>query len=168
MDLSEVREEAIIFDGKERKIIRGGKEYPITEEEYRKLYPLHEDIGCKDCTFVTNLDSVYYSKDQVGQLEFTTFDHIKIFLGLLNPDNKVVSLGLFITPGQTNHSYLYLFRCYECGQLVVDHMHGKARLQCMHDGCGSRRHITNSAILRKNNRQIPSFYQRWLGHILKS
>src|SRR3989344_3345266 len=117
MELSGIMEGAIISDGRDRKIIRDGKARPITEEEYRKLYPFHKDVGCEECTLVADTEDIL--------LYFVS-------QGMKDRANKnPVFLGIFCLPNHTDHRGFYLFRCDSCSNVDVGYICGGGRrLRC--------------------------------------
>ena len=105
----EVMEGSIIFDSNGRRIIRGGKEYPLSEEEYKALNPEHSATACKKCTFAQ-------SKDKI----------LEAWIGV--PKNYY--LGQFTMPGFTGHLPFFVFKCDNCSEFFADYPHGGGYVIC--------------------------------------
>ncbi|MBI2064610.1 MAG: hypothetical protein HYT62_00985 [Candidatus Yanofskybacteria bacterium] len=106
-------EGCIILDSGGRRVVRGGKEYPMSEEEYRKLFPLHRDTGCKDCTHVNSEKDI---------LLYFVARETRANIG-----EDFVSIGNFCLPFFTDHHKFYLFKCCFCGNACVSYIHGGGR-----------------------------------------
>ena len=104
--------------------IRGfkdGKEYTISEVDYKKAHPLHQDSGCKECDFASNLDTIFLHLIPRDLREQAT--------------KKPTFVGLFHMPGWTGHSGFYLFKCQSCNAVDVDYPHGYTNGGCLYLRC---------------------------------
>lgn len=145
---SEALEGAIIVDSKGRRVIRGGKEHPLSDEDFRKLYPVHKDSGCQDCIFV---------QDKQTLLTFIVPRQLKT-----GATKRPSFVGMFTMPGWTGHSAFYLFKCVECSWVSIDYPHGYTSqglifLRC--DNCREKlvlRPFRDRDIYKRDNVHIPT------------
>lgn len=115
----------VIYDSDGRRGVKDGKEYPITEEEWRKAHPEHKNSGCKECSFVSDKETI-----------FTYF--VNRELKTSQTIDKPIFVGKFYFPKWTGHSGFYLFKCEDCENLSVDQVHVNSsgpNLHCQHCGC---------------------------------
>lgn len=99
-----------IFDSDGRRKVVDGKEYPITEEEHRKENPYHKDVGCTECSFVQDKETLFLWLVPRELKDKAT--------------NKPLFVGKFTMPEWIDHRGFYLFRCRSCNQICVDYPHG--------------------------------------------
>lgn len=105
--------EYTILDHKGRRGIKDGKEYLITEEEYRKNNPFHKDTDCKECIFApTDEDIILYYVPR----------ELKESIG-----TDPVFIGKFCLPFMLSHLNYYIFRCNFCSEVVVSYLYGGGR-----------------------------------------
>lgn len=100
----------IISDVNGMRGVKDDKEYPIDDKKYRSWHKEHKDIGCTECSFVQDKETLFIYlvprdlKDKVT--------------------NKPMFFGKFTMPGWTGHSGFYLFKCKACGEVSTDYPHG--------------------------------------------
>ncbi len=111
-----------IFDSKGCRKVVDGKEYPITEEEYRRENPYHKDVGCTECSFV---------QDKETLLTFLIPRELKA-----KATNMPLLVGKFTMPEWTGHNNFYIFRCKRCDCVSVDYPHGYGADLWCHCGWG--------------------------------
>ncbi len=129
----------IISDANGRRKVVGDKEFPITEEEYRRENPYHKDSGCTECSFVQDKETLLLWVISREAKEKAT------------PEPS--SIGKFTMPGWTGHSSFYLFRCEYDGTVVVDYAHGyttfgSCYLRC---ACGAKLILTKKEDYERDN-----------------
>lgn len=98
------------FDSRGITGFKDGKEFPISEEDWKKAHPEHRNTECKECTFVLDASTIL------------SFHIPKEVRDKANHEPKFV--GKFTMSGCTGHSSFYLFKCIECGSVGVDYPHG--------------------------------------------
>ena len=131
-------------------------EYPVSKEEWQKAHPEHRNVGCKECAFVQDKDTL---------LTFIVSREAKEKASYEPKD-----CGMFTMTGWSGHSHFYLFKCVECGKVTVDYPHGYHGpywyLRC--DGCEQTFDLKSSrfrSIYQDNNGFVPKFVEEiggWL------
>ena len=91
-------------------IKKDGTRHPISREDYKKLYPEHKNVGCTECIF---------AQDKNTLLIYSVSRELRE-----RANEKLQFVGKFTMPGWVGHSSFYLFRCHECGNVGVDYPHG--------------------------------------------
>jgi len=109
-----------IYDANGRKKVVDGKEYLITEEEYRRENPYHKDVGCTECSFVQDNETLFTYLVPREMKERATGD----------PE----FVGKFTLPGYTGHFSFYVFKCPFCMKVSVSSISSVRRLWCTHCG----------------------------------
>lgn len=146
-----------IFDSKGIRMVKNGVEYPITEEEWRKLHPQHKDIGCTSCKFVQDKETLLL---YIIPREFRA-----------KATEKPLFVGLFTMPGWTGHSAWYLFKCKDCGSVVVDYPHGyRGSFLYLHCGSCSSELILDGRyreIYEREGAPAPPSLLEWLKYLWK-
>ena len=132
-------------DGKETRT-------SISPEEYRRQNPLHKDIGCTECTYVNDKETLFlYMISREAKEE-----------AMESPQ----SVGTFTMEGWTGHSVFYLFRCRSCKGVTVDYPHGYTNsglcyLRCSHCQLKLELHpIADRAIYLANKLFVPNSSKR--------
>ena len=100
----------VIMDSEGIKGFKDGKEYPISEEDWKKAHPEHRYSGCKECAFASDIAQLF------------AFNVSREVREKATKEPKFV--GKFTMSGWTGHSGFYLFKCAECGSVGVDYPHG--------------------------------------------
>lgn len=109
------------FDGK--KLVKGKKEFPITDEEYNKMFPEHRLTGCTECTFAYSLQAIVDTASEKSKKRAAS--------------GKVVDMGQFTMPNFSGHIEFYLFKCSSCNQLSANYCPGGGVfVYCNHCGHG--------------------------------
>ena len=132
-----------VVDSRGIRGVKDGKEFPITEEEYRRKNPYHKDIGCTECSFVQDKETLLLWVISREAKEKAT--------------SKPSFIGKFTMPDWTGHSSFYLFRCKHNGTVVVDYPHGyttlgSCYLRCV---CGAKIILTNKEDYERDNIAVP-------------
>lgn len=146
--LNEALEGAIIYNSNGRRIIRGGKEYPLSDEELNKLYPVHKDSGCQDCSFVQDKQTLF---------TFIVPRELKE-----RATKRPSFVGMFTMPDWAGHSAFYLFKCRECDSVSVDYPHGytsQGRIFLRCDNCREKlvlHPFRNRDIYKRDKIHIPT------------
>ena len=113
--------EYTIHDAKGIRGVKDGKEYPITEEEYRRKNPYHRDVRCTECNFVQDKETLLlWVISREAKEKATT---------------EPSFIGKFTMPDWTGHSAFYLFRCEYCDSVIVDYPHGYSNGGCIYLRC---------------------------------
>jgi len=115
---SELSFDYTVVDSRGIRGVKDGKEFPITEEEYRRKNPYHKDIGCTECSFVQDKETLLLWVISREAKEKAT--------------SKPSFIGKFTMPDWTGHNNFYIFKCERCNRVSVDYRYG-ASLSC---GCG--------------------------------
>ena len=102
--------EYVMFDSKGITGFKDGKEFPISEEDYKKAHPEHRNTDCKECTFVSDAEALLTYN--VGREQRASANHRPLFV------------GMFTMPRWSGHSGFYLFKCQSCGNICVDYPQG--------------------------------------------
>lgn len=114
----------IISDSNGHRKVKDGKEYPMTEEEWRRENPEHKDTGCEECSFASNQETILtYFVDREQKA--------------LQKIEKPIFIGKFTLPGWVGHSGFYFFSCQSCGKSSIDYIHANSRgpyFYCQHCG----------------------------------
>ena len=118
--------EYIIFDSGSIIGVKGEQRHLISKEDWDRANPKHRDVGCKECKFVADKQSLL--------LYFVTRE----LRDSATKEPKFV--GKFTMPDWTGHSGFYVFRCQECESVCVDYphgynQHGRIYLRCNDNSC---------------------------------
>lgn len=130
------------------KGVKNGKEFPISEEDWRRTHPFHKDSGCTECTYVQDKESLF------------------VFLVSRELKKRVTTkpgfVGLFCMSGWVGHSGFYIFKCRYCGFTSVDYPHGYCDFGLMYLHCDSCKErlplevVEEEEIYRREKAPIPS------------
>lgn len=149
----------VVMDSKGIRGVKDGKEFPISEEDWKKAHPEHRNTECKECTFV---------QDMATLLAFMVPKEVR---EMATEEPK--DCGVFTMPGWSGHSHFYLFKCKACRKVVVDYPHGYHGeywyLRC--GECAFALDLSSSkfrSIYEDNNGFVPKFREEIAGWIKRN
>ncbi|MEX2090540.1 MAG: hypothetical protein WD989_00175 [Candidatus Paceibacterota bacterium] len=149
----------IVFDSRGIRGVKDGKEYSISEEEYRTMRPEHRNVGCGKCSFVQDKGTLFaFFVDRKEK-------------AIANEKPKFV--GFFTLPNWVGHSGFYLFKCPDCGNLCIDYPHGYHENGCLYVRCERCDFTTTfypdkyGDVYERENIVAPSSVWQEIKHLLK-
>lgn len=113
----------IVMDSNGIVGVKGEERVSITREEWDRAHPEHRNTDCKECTFVQDKESLL------------------VFMVPREKRDRATSepefVGKFTMAKWTGHAAFYLFKCLECGKVIVDYAHGYTGPGYLYLTCGS-------------------------------
>ncbi len=121
--------------------VKDGKTYPVKKEEWDKAHPKHADVGCMECSFVPDIETLLIfmvpreKRERAGRYpEF---------------------IGQFTMSDWAGHASFYLFKCLGCDKTRADYPHGYCDGEYLYFKCDECHYQ-----LVLNSRRYKDIYER--------